>query len=316
MAVWLVNAGRRGEHEQFALDNSLVVIGRELNYNLEEYENRDGIKGLLYETSPDYSKNTIENYTSELWTFRGRIHEGDIVVFPLKTRSVIAIGRITGEYRFHDDFPEGARHTRPVDWFSTDIPRTAFSPEVLSSFSKSVYACLIEQEGVEESINAILAGAPPPLPEIGEDEEPTEKLNLEEYSRDQIREHIARNFKRHDLEYLVEEILKAQGYTTQRSPVGPDGGVDIIAGRGPMGFDSPRLAVQVKSGSTPLIVNVLREELLAKRMVCLTPVYLKLRQTRDLNPLSQVKHARLPCFCKKLESLMEFLRNLVQIKVF
>ncbi len=35
-------------------------------------------------------------------------------------------------------------------------------------------------------------------------------------------------------------------------------------------------------------------------MVCLTRVYLKLRQTRDLNPLSQVKHARLSCFCKKL----------------
>ena len=38
-----------------------------------------------------------------------------------------------------------------------------------------------------------------------------------------------------------------------------DGGVDIIAGTGPMGFDQPRLAVQVKSSESPADVSVVRE---------------------------------------------------------
>jgi restriction system protein len=58
---------------------------------------------------------------------------------------------------------------------------------------------------------------------------------------------------------LVAAILEAQGYKLQISPEGPDGGIDIIAGRGALGFESPRLAVQVKSGDAPVDVKVLRE---------------------------------------------------------
>lgn len=75
---------------------------------------------------------------------------------------------------------------------------------------------------------------------------------MEEYALDLIRQHIARKFKGHRLAYLVEAILQAEGYFTYRSPEGPDGGVDILAGRGPLGFDEPRLAVQVKSGDAPV----------------------------------------------------------------
>jgi restriction system protein len=43
------------------------------------------------------------------------------------------------------------------------------------------------------------------------------------------------------------------------SPPGADGGADIVAGQGSMGFDRPRLCVQVKSGHLPESVNILRE---------------------------------------------------------
>ncbi|WP_431902217.1 restriction endonuclease [Micromonospora chalcea] len=42
-------------------------------------------------------------------------------------------------------------------------------------------------------------------------------------------------------------------------PPGSDGGIDITAGRGPLGLDSPRLLAQVKSGSqigSPIIVQL------------------------------------------------------------
>jgi restriction system protein len=43
-------------------------------------------------------------------------------------------------------------------------------------------------------------------------------------------------------------LPQAQGYETNVSPPGPDSGIDIVAGRGPLGFEEPRLVVQVKSG--------------------------------------------------------------------
>jgi restriction system protein len=52
----------------------------------------------------------------------------------------------------------------------------------------------------------------------------------------------------HELAQLVGDILRAEGFVTTVSPAGPDGGVDILAGQGSMGFDGATLAVQVKSG--------------------------------------------------------------------
>jgi restriction system protein len=83
--------------------------------------------------------------------------------------------------------------------------------------------------------------------------------DLEEFARDQIRAYIGRKFRGHELSRLVTAILKAQDYQTYMAPPGADGGVDIIAGRGPMGFDAPRLCVQVKSSDQPLDVKPLRE---------------------------------------------------------
>ena len=50
----------------------------------------------------------------------------------------------------------------------------------------------------------------------------------------------------------MEAILKSQGYTTYRSPEGPDKGIDILAAPGALGFGQPRLCVQVKSGGGPV----------------------------------------------------------------
>ena len=79
-----------------------------------------------------------------------------------------------------------------------------------------------------------------------------EAPDLEQLGRDQIAQLIAAKFKGHDLTRLVDAILKAQGYTTYRSPEGPDGGLDILAGAGPLGFGAPRLCVQVKSQNAPV----------------------------------------------------------------
>jgi restriction system protein len=85
--------------------------------------------------------------------------------------------------------------------------------------------------------------------EDGEDAADDEAVDLQWTARDEILKFIQSNFKDHDLARLVDAVLRAQGYKTVVSPPGPDGGVDILAGSGPLGFDRPRLCVQVKSGS-------------------------------------------------------------------
>jgi restriction system protein len=87
---------------------------------------------------------------------------------------------------------------------------------------------------------------------VSDTDEVTGGSNLEELAQDQIAQLISARFKGHGLARLVEGILKAQGYTTYRSPEGADGGVDILAGTGALGFDTPLLCVEVKSQDTPI----------------------------------------------------------------
>jgi len=139
-------------------------------------------------------------------------------------------------------------------------PLSAFDQDLLNSFNSLLTVSNPRAENAEERITAVIQGRERPTPGSGEEEEEaaTGLQDLEENAIDQIREHIGRRFKGHDLSRLVFEILQAQGYQAQMSPAGPDGGMDIIAGRGPMGFDAPRLCVQVKSSDSPIDVNVLR----------------------------------------------------------
>ena len=53
-------------------------------------------------------------------------------------------------------------------------------------------------------------------------------------------------------------MLSVEGWVTKLSPPGPDGGVDILAGRGSLGLDGPRLCVQVKSQQSPADVTLYR----------------------------------------------------------
>jgi restriction system protein len=263
MALWLVRAGKSGEDEDLALKSGRALIGFDEVPNMSSVKSKEVLFEILRETYPDRPKNAIFNFRGQLWAFLKRIQEDDLVILPLKTRSVIAVGRVVGPYEYKLDNPEDARHTRPVEWLRTDIPRSALDQDLLYSLGAFMTVCQIQRNKAEERIRALVEGKAKPIAKQYSNEEATEDLNvpldLEEYASDQISNHIGRKFRGHELTRLVTEVLKSQGYKVLMSPVGPDGGVDIIAGRGPMGFDQPRLCVQVKSSDTPVGVTVLRE---------------------------------------------------------
>jgi len=265
MALWLVRAGKSGEYEDLALSSGRALIGFDEVPDMSSVNSKEELLEVLREAYPDSRKNAISNFRGQLWAFLNRIQAGDLVVLPLKTRSVIAVGRVTGSYEYKSENPEGARHTRPVDWIRTDIPRSSLDQDLLYSIGAFMTVCQIWRNNAEERMRALVEGKPIPQQsgkESGEyavEEEQSVPLDLDEFASDQIRSYISKKFRGHELTRLVTEVLKAQNYKVLMSPVGRDGGVDIIAGRGSMGFDQPRLCVQVKSSDTPVDVTVLRE---------------------------------------------------------
>lgn len=265
MALWLVRAGSNGEREDLALEKGLAAIGWDELPSLEPYQSRDAILDLCQQVYEDEKLNKLRNWATQLYAFRGRIQKGDLVALPLKQQAAIAFGEVVGDYEYRPDLPSGAAHARSVRWIRTDVSRTAIGTDLLYSFGAFLTVAQIQRNNAEERIKRIIAGA-----SEAETKTPTGDLNdvedvdlalqdLERYARDLISERISQRFKGGKFERLIEELLQAQGYVTARTTAGADGGVDIVAGRGPMGFDEPRIAVQVKSGESPEDIKAVRE---------------------------------------------------------
>ena len=269
MTLWLVRGGKHGEYESLALERKLAIIEWNLP-DLSGLTDRQELRRLLEENYPETPPKSLSNWESQLWPFVSVMQKGDLVAMPLKGRPAVAVGRVSGPYCRPAGMGEGY-HGRPVEWFA-EIPRDSIGQDLRYSLGAFMTVCRIERNDAERRIvelaksgkdPALVGGlartaAPKGEAELADDSRITE-IDLEQIAADAIRSRVEAAFKGHGLSVLVGAILEAQGYRVRVSPTGPDGGVDILAGKGPLGFDTPRLVVQVKSQSSRVDVPVLRE---------------------------------------------------------
>jgi restriction system protein len=265
MTLWVVKGGQKGQREDRFIANSIVGIGWEDIGDLSAYHSRDALK-LRYEgVYPADSPGRRAVQVGQLWAFANDMAIGDLVVTPLKTRPEIAVGRVASPYEFTDKFGTDLHHVRHVTWARTDLPRPSFDQDLLYSFGAFMSVCTVHRNNAESRVEAMLTQptavaalptvlAVPTLP----DPDTVAERDIEQDAREQITELIATKYKGHALARLVDGVLRAQGFVTRVSPPGPDGGVDILAAAGTMGFDRPRVAVQVKSGAGASGAEVLR----------------------------------------------------------
>ena len=265
--AYLARAGRNGEDEDVALENGLAIIGFREVPDLGNAMDYDGVVKLVSVALPDRKPRAQLNLARQLWAFAGRMREGDIVVLPRKLTSQIAIGRVTGRYRYQE-VNSHLRHTRPIEWLRPEVPRNAFNQDLLYSFGAFMTVCNISRNDAVLRIQAVLRGNSDPGPSAvsakatvaptSEEDQTEEVPDLPQLAHDQIVAQIQSRFAGHSLTHLVDAVLRADGWVTKVSPPGPDGGVDILAGSGSLGLDSPRLCVQVKSQNEPADVTVYR----------------------------------------------------------
>jgi restriction system protein len=261
MTVWTVKGGSQGQREERFLDHHIIGGGWEDLPSLTEIASKEDLDHLYRRSYPEASNKQVSAYVGQLWSLTHRMEQGDLIVVPLKTTGTVAVGRITGPYAHRDDLGEDLRHTRPVDWIATDVPRDAFDQDLLFSFGAYLTIGQVRRDNADARVLAAVerravvathdSEVTPPIAPDGAEEVPDVGL----IAREQIRQHISAHFAGHDLARLVGAVLAAQGYTgVDVSAPGADRGVDILAGSGPMGLSSPRLAVQVKTGQADVDV--------------------------------------------------------------
>ncbi|WP_255208998.1 restriction endonuclease [Paraburkholderia youngii] len=242
----------------FAIAKVYTCVGR----------NQSCLRGLISAALtlryPGEQTKTLQNWGGQIWSFSQVMKKGDWVVTPLKSQPIIYVGEITGDYEYHTGAPNPFFHTREVKWIGEALPRSHFGQDLLYSFGAFMTICRIRRNNAEarvknmcangwkaENISSQTSVKKSPLV-VSDDDDVNGDTDLEELGQDQIAALIEASFKGHDLTRLVDAILQAQGYTTWVSPEGADGGADILAGNGAMGFGQQKICVEVKSESVPI----------------------------------------------------------------
>ncbi|PHI19218.1 restriction endonuclease [Lewinellaceae bacterium SD302] len=261
--VYVVRAGRHGEREAAALESEVATIGFTSIGNLLEFSSRDEIKAHFATEFPDKSSVAIGNWAGQVWRFSREIEIGATIILPSKMQSTIHVGRVTGKYYYSDD-PKMS-HCLPVEW-KAEIPRTEFDKDLLYSFGTLLTVASVKREDAAKRIWRTVTGKPisastTNVSKKGQKDESIEpdEMDLVQQAEDDIVRYLNRTLDGHDFADLVTELLEVQGYVSQSSTPGADGGVDILAGSGPLGFQEPRICAQVKFTSQTIDVKVLRE---------------------------------------------------------
>jgi restriction system protein len=254
MRSWLIRLGKFGEMEPHALQTGELVTGWQLG-DLKGATTKEAILPIVTAADSDRKPGTLSNWAVQLNQFLNVIAQGDLMILPMKTTGQLAIGEVIGDWF---QTPEGSP-ARRVKWLRTDLPRQAVKQDLLFSLGATQTVAEISRNEAPKRFLVAAQKGQDPGPTLGaapspktrmDNDSPLEEglVDLGETARDQIERYISAHYAGHAFTQLIAAILRAQGYQARVSPPGADKGVDIVAGQGALGFDGPRLVVQVKSG--------------------------------------------------------------------
>lgn len=258
MKLWTVRAGKYGEQEQTCVDKSVITIGWNELPDLSAFKSRDELFTFYQRLYEEPNNMKAGKNVGQIWRFANEIAIGDIIALPSKVQPSIYIGKVIGKYKY-EKLTADTVHIREIKWLKT-IPRADFDQDLLYSFGSLLTVSQVLRDQAAERIMALIEGKKmPSLPDRQVIDDIEESFDVEQFAKDRIIKLIDRKFKGHGFAKLVDQILSAQGYITQVSPPGPDGGMDILAASGALGFDHPRICVQIKSTTAQVDVRTLRE---------------------------------------------------------
>jgi restriction system protein len=174
------------------------------------------------------------------------IKTGHWIFSPKKHQRTVLCGKASGEYEYLPDvISSGYSHAIRVTWIG-EFSRDAASSSLRKSMGSSVSIYNIDKHRNE--LLRLMGQGETDTPDLAQEEEP-EGVSFFEEAKSKAEELIADVIARIDpfaFQELVAGLLESMGYRTRVSDRGADQGVDIIAHPDPLGFETPRIKVQVK----------------------------------------------------------------------
>ncbi len=240
--LYMVRPQALASEESKVLHSGLLTFDTGVRGDLSDHLTFDEIYNEVWSANPEGSERNMNAIARHLHILLNETDVGDLAIVNFRKLGTIAIGEFTGKSGQDKDGKPG----RYVKWLRTDIAQEDIAPDLRYSLSAKQRICVISRnDACQRVLRIVKDGTDPGAIYHGSLSDDAE--DLEKQLRQRLMRRMAAVFAGHGLADLVAEILKLKGYRVRTSPPGPDGGVDIVAGTGPMGFDTP-LVAQIKSG--------------------------------------------------------------------
>lgn len=160
--VFKMSLGRAGVEDEVydaALAGGYIVLGwgGEVDWSDPAYKDFEAVKARWNEIEPGVSGNS--GNVAQVWSFRGYMREGDLVVVSAGNHAFRAIGEITGDYRYD---PTGFRtynHRRDVRWLLVLDEPLAVEEIYGKPFTQQSCYRLAEDHLKREALSRLLPGA-------------------------------------------------------------------------------------------------------------------------------------------------------------
>lgn len=260
--LWVVHIGNDDDIALRAKQEGFVCIGWTKMGSLAPFETREAMRAAMEQAWPDWQAKKVSSSYGQVYRFAHAMQVGDPVVFPVRPTGEIAIGRISGKYRWADDDAELVErdycNVRPVEWLKT-VPRTQFSKPALHSFG-SFLSVSTSNDHLDEVLLVLSGesksgGSDDDEQYVqAEEDEADGAVSLYESARQETEDYLLKAWlhtKQH-FEHVVAALLEAIGYSANVTQGSGDHGVDVIAHPDPLGLEKPYIKVQAKSGASTI----------------------------------------------------------------
>lgn len=248
--TWMVRAGEGGwRFEEFERRSVVTIEWPEMG-DLAELKTREDFVRRVAREYPGAKKGWIPSAAGQPYRFVREIKVGDAVVTYNPAERSYLVGKILSDYQYLPTQHPEEPHSRSVEWRGR-VARDLLSVSTRNSLGAISTLFLIPTDAATDIERFVGSAMLPPLaPIIATD------LVVEQQVEDLYKDIRSKSFEFikdklsaldwSEMQDLVAGLLRAMGYKTRISPSGADRGKDIVASRDGLGFEDPRIVVEVK----------------------------------------------------------------------
>lgn len=248
--MWMVRAGEGGLMIDEFRTESWVGIGWTALGDMNRLQSRADFTEAVAQSYPSMKLGQRASSAGQSFRFVREIALGDDVITYDRGERTYVVGEVTGEYEHRGAGSGEYPNIRRVRWQGT-VTRDALSVAARNSLGAISTLFLIPPSVAEEIVRLLTSGSV--AAELSsKPEEPEAAAEVADLYRDvqsQGFEFIKDKVNALDwneMQELVAGLLRAMGYKTRISPSGSDRGKDIVASPDGLGFEDPRIVVEVK----------------------------------------------------------------------